>query len=76
MARPGFALPPFLWPNQVARSNKLKGSQFEMDETTLKGVGDGIVDGWFNLACQVIAKHVPQARIVDLGLEEGAQAGG
>jgi hypothetical protein len=31
---------------------------------------------WFNLARQVIAKHVPQARIVDLGLEESAQAGG
>jgi hypothetical protein len=31
---------------------------------------------WFNLARQVIAKHVPQARIVDLGLDQGAQAGG
>jgi hypothetical protein len=31
---------------------------------------------WFNLARRVIAKHVPQARIVDLGLEESAQAGG
>ena len=30
---------------------------------------------WFNLARQVIAHHVPQARIVDLGLEESAQAG-
>ena len=30
---------------------------------------------WFNLARQVIAKHVPQAHIVDLGLEESAQAG-
>ena len=31
---------------------------------------------WFNLARQVITQHVPQARIVDLGLEESAQAGG
>ena len=31
---------------------------------------------WFNLARQVIAKHVPQARIVDLGLDQSAQAGG
>jgi hypothetical protein len=31
---------------------------------------------WFNLARQVIAQHVPQARIVDLGLDETAQAGG
>jgi hypothetical protein len=31
---------------------------------------------WFNLARQVIAKHVPQARIVDLGLDQGAQAEG
>ena len=31
---------------------------------------------WFNLARQVIAKHAPQARIVDLGLEESVQAGG
>ena len=30
---------------------------------------------WFNLARQVIAHHVPQARILDLGLEESAQAG-
>ena len=31
---------------------------------------------WINLARQVIDKHAPQARIVDLGLEESAQAGG
>jgi hypothetical protein len=31
---------------------------------------------WFNLARQVIAKHVPQARIVDLGLDQSAKAGG
>ena len=31
---------------------------------------------WINLARQVIAHQVPQARIVDLGLEESAQAGG
>jgi hypothetical protein len=31
---------------------------------------------WFNLARQVIVKHVPQARIVDLGLDHGAQAEG
>lgn len=31
---------------------------------------------WFNLARQVITYHVPQARIVDLGLDQSAQAGG
>jgi len=31
---------------------------------------------WINLARQVSDKHAPQARIVDLGLEESAQAGG
>jgi len=31
---------------------------------------------WFNLARQVIAHSVPQARIVDLGLDKTAQAGG
>jgi hypothetical protein len=31
---------------------------------------------WFDLAHQVVANHVPQARIVGPGLEESAQAGG